>query len=50
MDPVGWVHAAFLIGAKDWAAATDTQWLWEWLAVRPRLRNWQLRLPQTRRV
>jgi hypothetical protein len=33
ISPVGWVHAAFLIGLKDWASVTgNTEW-WTWLSV-----------------
>eukprot|EP00892_Ulva_mutabilis_P009728 jgi/Ulvmu1/7127/UM034_0033.1 len=31
VNPRGWVHAAFLIGLKDWAEATDNERHWLWL-------------------
>lgn len=34
VNPRGWVHAAFLIGLKDWARATDNERHWLWLKVR----------------
>jgi hypothetical protein len=32
-SPVGWVHAAFLIGLKDWASVTGNAEWWTWLSV-----------------
>lgn len=33
-NPVAWVHAALLIGLKDWARISGDEAWWEWLAVR----------------